>query len=82
MKPVIERLKTDVKVLTGESQTFYDDLAKLIKGYETLVEDKKRLVNTLSRIAIEFQNLHPDTDKCDSVGEIYHLLREAGAIIE
>jgi hypothetical protein len=38
------------------------------------------LLDTLRRIATEFTGLHADTGQNDSIGEIYHLLREAGAI--
>jgi hypothetical protein len=43
---------------------------------------REELIDTLRRIASEFQALHDDSGKCDSVGEIYHLLRECGAIEE
>lgn len=49
--------------------------ASCLKNMET--DD---LLDTLRRIYTEFASLHADTGQNDSVGEIYHLLREAGAI--
>jgi len=46
-----------------------------------LADTKKReaeLDDTLGRIAQEFAALYEDSEKTDSVGEIYHLLRESG----
>ena len=42
----------------------------------------ERLRDTLGRIAREFTAIHKDTDACDSIGEIYHLLRECKALQE
>jgi len=92
LKPVIERLKADARDVVSTSPTSNDDIQKLITAYEELdvkafllaeVKGKNdELTDALGRIATEFQALHPDTDKCDYIGEIYHILRETGAIAE
>lgn len=40
------------------------------------------LFDTLRRIATEIVAVAPDSGQCDSIGEIYHLLRECGAMKE
>jgi chromosome segregation ATPase len=42
--------------------------------------ENERLRDTLRRIGSEIVAVAPDSGQCDSIGEIYHLLREAGCI--
>jgi hypothetical protein len=65
-----------------ELKTVY---AKLEAAKQCEVEASLDAINmrsTLERISRKFVALHKDSNQNDSVGEIYHLLRECGALKE